>query len=142
MSESTSQKALAAARCAVDQNVLVRADPVTRGKCRDLRAVEAGAIAVVEIFERCALLKLRELLKPCHAPVLPVQTLAIEQQRKPLLEGKTLRGPVGHLIAQRDGHAIELQCVQFIERGLDEHESLSPSSVVLVPSVIVDSDRK
>jgi hypothetical protein len=126
----------------VDQDVLVRTDPVTRGKGRDLRAIEAGAVAVVKIFERCALLKLRELLEPPHAAVLPVQTLAIEQQREPLLEGKTLRGAVGHLIAQGDSHTVELQCVQFIERGLDKHESLSPSSVVVVSSVIVDADRK
>jgi hypothetical protein len=47
----------------VDQHVLICADPVTRGKRRDLRTIEAGAVAVVEIFERRGLLKLRELLE-------------------------------------------------------------------------------
>src|SRR5260370_30398122 len=98
MPQSTRQKTLATAGCAVDQDVLIRADPVTRGERRDLRAVEAGAVAVVKIFKGGTLLKLRELLKPRHAAVLPVQTLAIEQQREPLLRGQTPRGTVSHLI--------------------------------------------
>ena len=126
----------------MDQDVLIRADPVTRRKCRDLRAIKAGAVPVIKIFKRRPLLKLRELLEARHAAVLPVEAFAIEQQRESLLEGKALRGAVGHLIAQRDRHTGKLQGVQFIERRLDEHESLSPSSVVVVSSVIVDSERK
>jgi hypothetical protein len=86
MSQSARQKRLATAGRTVNQDVLVRADPVARGEARQLRAVEAGSVAIVEIFKRRTLLKLCELLKTRHAAVFPVEAFAIEQQREPFLE--------------------------------------------------------
>jgi hypothetical protein len=56
----------------VDQDVLIRTDPVTCGERRDLRTIEAGSVAIVQILESGALLKLCELLKARHAAVLAV----------------------------------------------------------------------
>ena len=67
--------------------------------------------------------------QPSHAAVFPVDHLALEQQRDALLEGELLGGGVGHLLAQGERHAVQLQAVQCIERGLDEHGSSSPSVV-------------
>ena len=70
-----------------------------------------------------ALLRLTGLPQPSHAAAFPVDHLALEQQRDALLEGELLGGRVGHLLTQGEGHPVELQAVQCIEGGLDEHGS-------------------
>jgi hypothetical protein len=55
--------------------------------------------------------------------------LALEQERDAFLEGELLGGRVGHLLAEGESHAVQLQAIQCIKSGLDKHVSSSPSVV-------------
>src|SRR6185312_5823940 len=106
------------------------ADPLAGVEAGQLCAVEPATSTIVDVLDhRAALLGLTELPQPSHAAVFPVGHLAFEQQRDALLEGELLGGGIGHLLAQGERHAVELQAVQCIESGLDEHGSSSPSVV-------------
>jgi hypothetical protein len=115
----------------MDQEALASADPLAGDEAGQLRAIQSSARAVVDILDHGALLELRELEQAREPPALPMQALALEQQRQALLEGQFLGGRLGHLLAQRKGHARQLQAVQCIEQGLDEHGSSSPWSLGL-----------
>ena len=117
------EEGLAAAGGAVDQEILGLADPVAAGEAGELGAIEPAAGAVVDVLEAGALLELRELQQAREPTILAVDDLAIDQQREALFEGEARGRALGELLGQRGGHAVELEPVQCIEGGLDEHGS-------------------
>ena len=122
-------KRLAAAGGAVEQEVLRLADPVAAGEAGQLAAIKPAAGAVVDVLDAGALLELRELQQARQAAIVAVDDFAVEQQREALVEGEAGGRALGELLGERGGHAVELQPVQCIEGGLDEHGSTSPGEV-------------
>src|ERR1700753_261975 len=128
MGQSTGQIAFAAAGGTVDQHVLMSADPVARGKARDLGTIESMTRTVVQILDGgSADLQLRELKQSLQPAVFSLEFLTIEEQGKPFLEGERLSGATRRLLAECESHAVQFQAIQCIERGLDKHVASSPS---------------
>src|SRR3972149_3637454 len=132
MCQRATQKRLATAGCAVDEKILMAADPVAGAQARQLRTVKTAASAEVQVLDGSAFLELRELQQASEPPVLAVGDLALDQKPEAIFEGEALGAGLGHLLGERGGHAVELQLVQCIEGGLDKHGSGSPVSVVVV----------
>src|SRR3989304_516594 len=132
MGQCAAQKRLATAGCTVDEKILVLTDPVAGTQARQLRPVKTAASAEIEVFKGSALLELCELQQTREPPVLAVGDLALDQQAEAIFEGQALGAGLGHLLAQRGGHTVELQLVQCIEGGLGKDGSGSPVSVVVV----------
>ena len=117
----------------MNQEILRRADPVTGGKADELAAIEPAPGAVIDVLDAgVAVLQLRELQQAPQALVVTVEHLAIEQQPEALFEGERCGGTLGELLAQSGGNAVELEPVQCIEKGLDEHGSRSPWGEVVL----------
>src|SRR6202007_2998323 len=88
------------------------------------------AASIVDVFDYCrAYSRLTSPPQSSHAARLAIGDFALEHERDALLEGELLGGAVGHLLTEGHSHTVQLQSVQCIEGGLDEHGSSSPSVV-------------
>src|SRR3989304_3573815 len=129
MGQCAAQKRLSTAGCTMDEKILMATYPVAGAQACQLRTVKTAASAEIQVFEGSAFLELGELQQASEPAVLAVGDLALDQQAEAVFEGQALGAGLGHLLAQRGGHTVELQLGQCIEGGLDKHGSGSPVSV-------------
>ena len=128
--QSARQIGFPAAGRTLDQQTLVRSDPVAGCEAGELRSIESATRAVIDSLHRgAALFELSAFQQSSHFSILPVHHFSVQKQRNALLKAQLLCMAVGHLFAQAERHAVQLQTIQCVKGGLDEHDSSSPSVV-------------
>src|SRR6266508_1636828 len=124
--ESASEEGLAATGSAVNDQILSGTDPIAAGEACQLTAIESAARAEVDVLEAGALFEGGHLQQTCESAIITMHDFAIEQQAEALFEAEAGGRALRELLGERGGHAIELEPVQCIEGGLDEHGAESP----------------
>src|SRR3954469_23921305 len=119
--ERTGKPTLAGAGRAADQQALVPCDPIAGDELGEQRLVETARHLHVDILDHGRLAQARVLQSTDKSLVLPLDGLAVDHEREPLLEAK--RGNVGllALLLQRLGHAGKPEGYQAVVCGMREH---------------------
>src|SRR5215207_1561499 len=107
VAERAGKPTFAGAGWAADQQALVPCDPIAGDELGEQCLVETTRRLHVDILDDGRLAQARELQSTDKSLVLPLDSLAVDHDREPLLEAK--RGNVGllALLLQRLGHAGE-----------------------------------
>src|SRR5262249_33406873 len=107
VTECTGEPTLAGAGFTCDQEVLSPRDPFASGEFGEQRLVETAGCVCVEIFDHRALPQVSVLEAQYEPLALTLDSLAIDQQTEPLLEGKALNIALASLFLECFGHTSE-----------------------------------
>ena len=113
--------ALAEARCAGDQEILVTIDPFACGEPGEDGAVEASRRAQVDVLDAGVLAQGSELQAGGETLGVALGGLAIDEQSKALLEREGVEIGGASLLLEGLGHSGQAESAQALEGGVCQH---------------------
>ena len=124
LSEGAGQPRLPGSGGADDERDLMRADPVAVREPHDRGSIQAALGAEVDVFDARGDAQARKLQEPGEPPVIAGTLLALEEERKALVETELCEVRDALLLVQRFRHAGEPEGMEQRECLLMKHECL------------------